>query len=501
MNIAMHRGERVAVIGAGMAGLACAITLAGRGIPVVLIEKENAPGGKMRRVSAAGAELDGGPTVFTMRWVFEALFADAGASFRDRVGLKEASVLARHAWKGSARLDLFADRQASADAIGAFAGRREAEGYLRFCRDAGRVHDALKDTFMAAQRPGPVDLALRIAKNDPAGLLRLKPFSTLWSALGSYFKDPRLRQLFARYATYVGSSPFSAPATLMLIAHVEQEGVWLVDGGMHELALAMEKLAISLGVEIRRGEATEAIAHRAGGFEIRLADETTFRAKKIIHCGDVSALAAMAGSLATRLKPVRPRDRSLSAIVWAMRGKANGFPLARHTVFFSDDYREEFDAILGRGEVPRAPTVYVCAQDRDDAGGLAPGHDERLYLLINAPANGDMKTLSASEIGQCLNDTQKQLRDCGLSLEPEGPVNVTAPANWNRLFPGSGGAIYGRASHGWMASFARPGARTAVPGLYLAGGSVHPGAGVPMAALSGQLAAQALMADLRLTNR
>ncbi len=455
----------------------------------------------MRRVSAAGAELDGGPTVFTMRWVFESLFADAGASFRDRVKLNEASVLARHAWKGSERLDLFADRRASADAIGTFAGSREADGYLRFCRDAGRVHDALKDSFMAAQRPGPVELALRIARHDPAGLLRLKPFSTLWSALGGYFRDPRLRQLFARYATYVGSSPFSAPATLMLIAHVEQEGVWLVDGGMHELALAMEKLAISLGVDVRRGAAVVAMARQGSGFEVRLADDSTVKAARIVHCGDVSALAAMPGGLSTGLKPVRARDRSLSAIVWAMRGKAEGFPLARHTVFFSDDYREEFDAIFNRGEVPRAPTVYVCAQDRDDAGGLAPGSDERLYLLINAPANGDTKTLSASEIGQCLNETQKQLRDCGLALEPEGPVNVTAPADWNRLFPGSGGAIYGRASHGWMASFARPGARTSVPGLYLAGGSVHPGAGVPMAALSGRLAAQALMADLRLTSR
>ncbi|MCU0791052.1 MAG: FAD-dependent oxidoreductase, partial [Nitratireductor sp.] len=145
MNFAMRRNDKVAVIGAGMAGLSCAITLASRGVPVTLFEKENAPGGKMRRVFAGGEPLDGGPTVFTMRWVFEELFAAAGASLHASVGLSEADVLARHAWRGGSRLDLFAGRMASAEAIGAFAGKAEAEGYLRFCRDAGLVHDALKD--------------------------------------------------------------------------------------------------------------------------------------------------------------------------------------------------------------------------------------------------------------------------------------------------------------------------------------------------------------------
>ncbi|MCU0789802.1 MAG: FAD-dependent oxidoreductase, partial [Nitratireductor sp.] len=441
MNIASRRNDKAAVIGAGMAGLSCAIALASRGVPVVLLEKENAPGGKMRRVRAGEALLDGGPTVFTMRWVFEKLFAEAGVSLAGSVGLKEANVLARHAWPGGARLDLFADRLESAQAIAAFAGKGEAEGYLRFCRDAGKIHDTLKDSFMAAQRPGPVELALRIGRTDPLGMFRLNPFSTLWSALGGYFKDQRLRQLFARYATYVGSSPFSAPATLMLIAHVEQEGVWLVDGGMHALALAMEDLARKIGVELRRGVAVRSIARSGGGFELRLSDEGAVRAASVVHCGDVSALAGgMLGDLVTGLKPVRPRDRSLSAIVWAMRGRAEGFPLSRHTVFFSDDYRAEFDAIFRHGEVPRSPTAYVCAQDRDDTGMAGVEGAERLYMLVNAPANGDMKTLSASEREQCLQNALKQLRDCGMTLEPQEEANATTPADWNRLFPGSGGA-------------------------------------------------------------
>jgi 1-hydroxycarotenoid 3,4-desaturase len=499
MTAAVHRpmhNERILVIGAGMAGLSCAITLAGAGHEVLLVEKGDAPGGKMRRVEASGSLLDGGPTVFTMRWVFEEIFASAGAALQEWVGLREASTLARHAWRDGGQLDLFADRQASSDAIGDFSGSRDAEGYLRFCRDAGRIHDALKDSFMAAQRPNPVELAARVCRANPLGMFALNPFSTMWSALGRYFGDPRLRQLFGRYATYVGSSPFMAPATLMLIAHVEQEGVWLVDGGMHALALAMEKLAVAKGVTVRRGVSVQKITPRFGGFEIVLANGDTTTASQVVHCGDASALASgMLGNLRSGIKPVAPRDRSLSAIVWAMRARTGGVPLARHTVFFSDDYPAEFSAIFEQGAVPQAPTVYVCAQDRDAAGGENTGGAERLYMLINAPANGDTKTLSASESDTCFHDTIRQLRACGLTLESEGEINQTTPADWNSLYPGSGGALYGRASHGWMASFARPGARTAIPGLYLAGGSVHPGAGVPMAALSGRLAAQALMQD------
>jgi 1-hydroxycarotenoid 3,4-desaturase len=282
----------------------------------------------------------------------------------------------------------------------------------------------------------------------------------------------------------------------MLIAHVEQEGVWLVGGGMHALALALAGLAEKMGVEIRYGAEVSRIEKSGGGFVVELGDGVHESASQVVWCGDVSALASgIAIGLPRAIRPVERRSRSLSAIVWAMRATTSGSRLARHTVFFSDDYPAEFDAILGLRQVPEQPTVYLCAHDRDDGGGRADEGPERLYLLVNAPADGDLDTIPESGMRKCLENTWRQLERCGLAVTPHGAITETAPPQWNNLFPATGGALYGRASHGWTASFARPGARTGLPGLYLAGGSVHPGAGVPMAAMSGMLAADCLFKD------
>jgi 1-hydroxycarotenoid 3,4-desaturase len=195
--------------------------------------------------------------------------------------------------------------------------------------------------------------------------------------------------------------------------------------------------------------------------------------------------------------PVPPKQRSLSSMTWLINAKTSGFPLVRHSVFFSPDYREEFDAIFKRGEVPGQPTVYVCAQDRDDHSARAPPGPERLQLIVNAPANGDTKHSSQAEIDQCTRQVFGFLEDCGLTIDRTADnSHLVTPADYEGLFPATGGALYGRATHGWKAAFQRPGAASRLPGLYLAGGGIHPGAGIPMASLSGRLAAERLLADL-----
>jgi 1-hydroxycarotenoid 3,4-desaturase len=258
------RNENVVVIGAGIGGLACAIDLARAGFAVTVVERAARPGGKMREVEVGGARIDAGPTVFTMRWVFDALFEAAGSSLESHIALKPLDVLARHAWSGTERLDLFADMDRSAEAIGAFAGAAEAKGYRAFSAEARRIFETLRDTFLTQQKVGPIGLTRNIGLANASALFALRPFDTLWTALGDYFGDPRLRQLFGRYATYCGSSPFAAPATLMLIAHVEQAGVWAVEGGMQRLADALEGLALSLGVQFRYGAHAQRITTANG---------------------------------------------------------------------------------------------------------------------------------------------------------------------------------------------------------------------------------------------
>ncbi|MEM7570429.1 MAG: FAD-dependent oxidoreductase, partial [Pseudomonadota bacterium] len=192
--------------------------------------------------------------------------------------------------------------------------------------------------------------------------------------------------------------------------------------------------------------------------------------------------------------------RSLSAITWTAVAPVKGFDLKRHNVFFSGDYRREFNELFKARRVPTDPTVYICAQDQETGEPHSEGDAQRLLCLINAPGYGDRKTLAEEDIKTCLDAMTSRLNQCGLALEitPENS-NVTQPADFEKLFPSSGGALYGRASHGWMASFARPGTMTKIPGLYLAGGSVHPGAGVPMATLSGMLAAEQMTKARALT--
>ncbi|MEY2919016.1 MAG: phytoene desaturase family protein [Pseudomonadota bacterium] len=492
--------RHIVIVGAGMGGLAAAIDLARRGASVTVVEQAAAPGGKMRRVEVDGAGIDGGPTVFTMRWVFDGLLRDAGVRLEDLLQLMPAEILARHAWRDGSRLDLHADIDRSADAIAAFAGAAEADGYRRFCARSRDIYRTLLGPFIDAQRTSPFELSRRVGFGNIAAVRAMRPWQRMWPALGQYFRDPRLQQLFGRYATYCGSSPFSAPATLMLVAHVEQDGVWLVRGGMHEVALALAQVAAKHGAELRYGcEVRELLVSGGNCTGVLLDDGRRIDADAVVFNGDSGALASgLLGASAIGAAPaVRRESRSLSAITWCLRTATRGFPLVRHNVFFAEDYRQEFKAIFAERRVTEAPTVYVCAQDRGDDGGAIDG-SERLLVLVNAPADGDRGAIAAAEFSDIEQRVFALMAACGLEVDRDTAAVVTDPSRFDDLFPGAGGAIYGRATHGAFATFARPGARSRMPGLYLAGGSVHPGPGVPMAALSGRRAAESVAADLQL---
>lgn len=491
---------RVVVIGAGMGGLACAALLAARGCHVTVVEKDTWAGGKARTVEVDGAMIDGGPTVFTLRDVFDGIFRAAGAELGDYVSTSRASILARHAWNDDAQLDLYADPQRSEEAIGDFAGAAAAAGYRAFRADARRIYATLNDTMLRASKPAwPPALMWRIGLANITDLHAIHPYTSLWNALGSHFQDQRLRQLFARYSTYCGSSPFAAPATLMLIAHVEAMGVWLIDGGMSALAAALQQLGERHGAHYRFGESIERIELTgARASSVILANGERIAADAVIANADPAAIAAgRFGKHAARAVSGYPAGkRSLSAFVWYAHSKTTGFPLVRHNVFFSPDYPREF-AEIADGAPPSDPTVYVCAQNRGAVvGAPEPTGRERLQIIVNAPADGDIHAYTSEEIERCTTAMTRSLSRCGLELEEPFAHQLATPNTFERLWPSTGGAIYGRASHGWAASFLRQGTRTRIPALYCAGGSTHPGAGVPMAALSGQLAAETVLQDL-----
>ncbi|MGL4320086.1 MAG: 1-hydroxycarotenoid 3,4-desaturase CrtD, partial [Paracoccaceae bacterium] len=481
------------VIGAGFGGLSAAIRLAAAGHAVTVIESANAVGGKARALPSGAGPVDTGPTVLTMRAVFDDLFALAGERLEDHVTLIPQAILARHWWPDGSTLDLTPDRAANIAAITAFAGAREARAFARFDAMAEKLRLAFDAPVMQSAQPDLRAIA-RAALRKPAIWPALLPGMTLDRLLRLTFRDARLRQLFGRYATYVGGRPTHVPAVLAIIWRAEAQGVWAVQGGMHHLAAELAALLERLGGNIILQTPVRRILKQDGRVTGVETDQGRMAADHVVFNGDPAALSE--GLLGNAPRDILPAQatapRSLSAHVWAFAATPSNLPLVHHNVFFTADPAQEFGPI-GKGRAPDAPSLYICAEDR--AMGTPDGPDlartERFEIIINAPAG---LPATPQEETQCRIRTFQTLARFGLTFSPEpDPASLLTPAKLATLFPASQGAIYGRSPDGMFATFRRPPAQTTLPGLVLAGGGCHPGAGVPMAALSGKHAAAAIL--------
>ncbi len=485
-----HSSGRVIVIGAGIGGLATALPLAHRGFDVTILERHTVPGGKMRQVNG----VDAGPTVLTMLDVFEALFDDVGEALTDHVDLVPQDILARHWWPESGPLDLFPDRTRSAEAIKAFAGPKARSEFLSFAQRAARLFEGFSDPMMRQAEPSLTALTTHVMKN-PSLIRDMGVGQTLKRLLATSFTDPRLRQLFGRYATYVGGSPDRSPALLALVWDAEARGVWCVKGGMSALAKAIASLIQTKGGTIRTNATVKKINTAFGGVSgVTLTTGETLYADQIVFNGDPRALAlGLLGQATAQTATITAkRPRSHSANVWSFASKPSDLPLVHHNVFFSDPGKNEFSEIE-RGYIPSSPTLYVCAEDR---GQNAPTpQTERFEIIMNTPPL-TQRAAQPEDYEICHTRTFPHLRRFGLNFSPEpGPDSLTTAKSFETLFPGSAGSLYGQSPHGMTAALERPTARTSIKGLYLAGGGTHPGAGIPMAALSGRHAAAAIMTD------
>jgi 1-hydroxycarotenoid 3,4-desaturase len=480
------------VIGAGMGGLAAAIRLAAAGCRVTVIEAADTPGGKARARATPAGPAAMGPTVLTLRAEVDDLFRLAGTRTEAELALTRLPRLARHWWPGSGPLDLFPDRDANIEAIRAFAGTQEAEGFARFDAATAALYQAFETPVMRAPRPDLAAIA-RTTLRQPALWPALLPGMTLDRWLKRFFRDPRLRQLFGRYATYVGGRPAHTPAVLSLVWQAEAQGVWAARDGIHTVALALARAAESLGVRFHYATRARRITRQSGRVAQVETDQGHHPADIVIFNGDPRALTDghLGEAAQTALRP--PGKPSLSAWVWSFAATPAGpraQDLLHHNLFFTADPQAEFGPI-GAGKMPVSPTLYLNAQDREL--GAIPA-TERFQIILNAPEN---RPDHPDEDRSCHDRTFPPLAQMGLTFSPPpGPEALTRPKDLAVRFPASLGSIYGASPEGALAAFQRPVARTSLPGLYLAGGGVHPGAGVPMALLSGRQAASQALQDL-----
>lgn len=478
----------IVVVGAGVGGLAASIHLAAAGHDVVVLDRLDRPGGKLAERSAAGFTWETGPSLLTLPQVFRDLAGMAGRDLDDLVKLRRLDPICRYRFPDGSGFDHRADPADAATEIESFSPGA-GEQWRRFHDHARKVWEVSERSFFAGAMASPLRLLRRM--QSPRDLLDIDPLVSLHKRAQASFDDPRLVQYVDRYATYSGSSPFEAPATLSCIPHIEQDlGAWYVDGGLARLADALAELAVGAGVEIRTGVDVTALRHVAGRVRgVALSTGEHITADAVV--ANVDALHLYRDLLpdpkARRRAEAAPRSSSGFVLLLGVEGETPD--LAHHNISFSADYRAEFAALFDDGVPATDPTVYVCASSVTDATQAPKGH-ENWFVLVNAPAGGGDMDGYGDHLLEVMARRGWDLAGRIVHRDQITPVDI------EERYRTPGGSIYGTSSNGRMAAFLRPGNRGPLEGLYLCGGSSHPGGGLPLVAMSGRIAAGLALEDL-----
>jgi phytoene desaturase len=486
------------IVGAGLGGLAAAIRLQLSGRRVRLLEKNERVGGKMNIVQAEGFTFDTGPSLFTMPWVVRELWAAAGRSADDVLEIAPVDPVCRYAWPDGTRWD---HRAALPDLIAEInrLSPPDAINFFRFMAFAGRIYAATAEPFLLSPFRGWRDfITPRFVRDAPA----LDPLHTVDQAVRRYFRSPYLRQVFNRYATYNGSSPYRAPATFCIIPYIEfAEGGWYLKGGMYSLARELLRLAESLGVEIETSaEVVEVCVRERVARGVRLAGGRELAAERVIV--NVDALHGLRHLVAPEHRRAwsdRRIDRfepSCSGFVLLL-GIDRDYPaLAHHNIFFSPDYPAEFRAIFDLGVPAPDPTIYIAATVRSDPQH-APAGGMNLFVLVNAPATGprfhwEREARAYRDLIVRLLE-RRGLPELSRHIRYE---QIITPADFGERYHAWRGALYGPSSNQALSAFLRPPIVSPdLRRLYFVGGATHPGGGIPLVLLSGKAVAEAIQRE------
>ena len=503
----MRNGDKVAVIGGGLAGLASAVVLAARGHSVVLFDKNPWLGGKAAVLEEGGFRFDMGPTILTVPRVLSRIFAEAGRDLHKELELVRLDPQWRCFFEDGSLLDLTENVDAMARRIDGFApGQGTGEGYRRFQALSERLH-AISERFFfwkpVEDLRDTIDLKRNMTASTLSDVLALRMGSTVAGTIRGHVPDARVAQMLDHFTQYVGSSPYNAPAVLCAIAHMQtNDGVWYPMGGTRAVPVALERLARELGVEIRTGTDVTRLRVEGGRVTgVEAAGEVVPVSAVVSNMDSVRTHRELLGGdpAAARFERRRKFEPACSGVVLYL-GLDRGYDhLLHHDFVFSRDPEEEFDFIYRRGEPAPDPTCYIAAPARTEPGVAPPG-GEALYVLVHTPylrPHHDW-TRMLPEYRRVILDKLK--RTAGLTdLEDRIRVErVLTPQDIHDRYKVLNGAIYGLASHGRFMGAFKPGNRSRdVAGLYLAGGSAHPGPGMPMVLMSGWIAADTADGDLK----
>ena len=472
---------KIVVIGSGVGGLCASIRLGAAGHDVTVVERNPVVGGKLARLTEAGYTFDIGPTLFTMPQLYEEVFRLAGTTLDDELELIRLDPQFHYRWPNGSTLDIADDDATTASSVESLAPGAGPQ-WTAFVDHAADIWSVAERTFLAGPVASPWSLVARSRR--PLDLRRVDGARSLAKAAAAQFDDDRLRQLVGRYATYSGSSPYAAPATLACIAHVERAfGCWHVAGGLATLADALGRTAGSVGVDLRLGVDVGRVTAVGGSVSgVELADGGHIAADVVVSDVDAAHLYSDLLPAPKRGRSVERAGRSMSAFLMcaAVRGRTEG--VAHHNVFFSLHDEQEF-TYLSDGRMAIDPTVYACVSSVTDPS-MSPPDAENWVIQVNTPpATGiDRKLMSAAVLNR--------LAERGVDLRQRVEFTRTlVPADFDARYRAVDGAIYGTSSDGRAAAFSRPANVGSVDGLYLVGGSAHPGGGLPLVAIGARIVA------------
>jgi phytoene desaturase len=487
--------EKVAVIGGGLGGLSGAIRLARLGFDVQLFEKNAIPGGKMHELSAGNFRFDTGPSLLTMPFVVDELFEYAGYRRSDFLHLEPIEPMCRYFFPDGAVFDASSDENRMIDSI-AQLSPVDVDAYRSFMKYSKRIYNRTADIFLfSAVHELRKVLRWRYLPTL-LNLYQIDPFRTVHEGVTKFFKNDKLVQIFDRYATYNGSDPFQAPATLNTIPYVEYGlGGFYIKGGMYRLVRVLTKIAVDLGVRIHLSSTVDRIVQRNGRVESVEVDGDEVTADYILCNSDVVvSFDELIDGYSAHKKRLARLEPSLSGLVFFWAVNKTHSELAHHNNFFSADYRAEFGHIFTEHRAPDDPTVYIAITSKKDPEH-APDGCENWFVLLNMPYLTGLQNWD-TEKKRMRKTVFDKLKKIGFDIENSIDMEkIYTPEDFNSLFRSNKGSIYGISSNSRDTAFRRPPNRSRqIKGLYFAGGSSHPGGGVPLCLLSGKIASE-LIAD------
>ncbi|MBN2356684.1 phytoene desaturase [candidate division KSB1 bacterium] len=489
--------NNIIIVGGGLGGLSSAIHLARHGLSVTLLEQNETLGGKMNEHRMNGYRFDTGPSLMTMPFVLDDLLTAAGSDRGIDLPLIPLEPMCRYFFPDGVVFDASSQMEEMIAAVTRLSPV-DATGFQRFMDYSRRIYDLTAPVFLFT----PIHEWRRILRwrhlRTLFSLPAIDPFRTVHQGVARFFHDQRMVQLFDRYATYNGSNPSQAPATLNIIPYVEYGfGGFYITGGMYRMVDALTGLAKRLGVTIETGVKVEKILHDGGKITGVRADGENRPATHVVCNADVvtahTDLLDVEKSLERRMTKLEP---SLSGVIF-LWGIKNTYPeLRHHNIFFCSDYTGEFKEIFIDKQVPSDPTVYIAITSRADASDAPPGC-ENWFVLVNAPylaPNQDWPTA----VQMLRTSVFRILLQHGFDVASRVACErVLTPLDFQTLYGSNRGSIYGISSNSRSTAFRRPGNRSRnIRGLYFAGGSSHPGGGVPLVLLSGKMAAELLLDSL-----